>query len=140
MSFAEAVKPAEAVIALYKRIPLSALPDFTDGQLNAIQGQANADYSYFKQILDFDATASGAATTRTNLLDQLRVRRDQLFVSVWPRHLDLRGMAPDHRVYGERGGDDREGSDDASRALAVRGCPRHLVRPAHGRDVRATRL
>lgn len=83
MSFADAVKPAEAVIALYKRIPLSALSDFTDSQLGLIQGQANADYSYFKQILDFDATASGAATTRTNLLDQLRVRRDQLFEQIW---------------------------------------------------------
>lgn len=83
MSFADAVKPAEAIIALYKRIPLSALADFTDGQLNAIQAQSNADFSYFKQILDFDATASGAASTRTNLLDQLRVRRDQLFEQVW---------------------------------------------------------
>ena len=83
MSFADAVKPVEAIIALYKRIPLSALDDFTDGQLNSIQAQSNADFSYFKQILDFDATASGAASTRTNLLDQLRVRRDQLFEQVW---------------------------------------------------------
>lgn len=83
MSFSDAVKPAEAIIAVYKRIPLSALPDFADGQLNAILAQANADFSVFKQILDFDATASGAATTRTNLLDQLRVRRDQLFEQVW---------------------------------------------------------
>ena len=67
MSFADAVKPVEAIIALYKRIPLSALDDFTDGQLNSIQAQSNADFSYFKQILDFDATASGAASTRTNL-------------------------------------------------------------------------
>ena len=83
MSFSDAVKPAEAIIAVYKRIPLSALADFADAQLNAIQTQANADFSVFKQILDFDATSSGAATTRTNLLDQLRVRRDQLFEQVW---------------------------------------------------------
>jgi hypothetical protein len=83
MSFSDAVKPAEAIIAVYKRIPLSALPDFADGQLNAIHAQANADFSVFKQILDFDATSSGAAITRTNLLDQIRVRRDQLFEQVW---------------------------------------------------------
>lgn len=83
MSFSDAVKPAEAIIAVYKRIPLSALTDFADGQLNAIHTQANADFSVFKQILDFDATGSGAASTRTNLLEQLRVRRDQLFEQVW---------------------------------------------------------
>lgn len=83
MSFFEAVKPAEAIIAVYKRIPLSALPDFADSQLNAIQTHANADFSIFKQILDFDATASGAAGTRTSLLEQIRVRRDQLFEQVW---------------------------------------------------------
>jgi len=83
MSFAEAVKPAAAVIAVYTRIPLSALPDFSDGQLSVIQSQANADFSVFNQILEFNATASDAAGTRTNLLTQLRGRRDQLFEQVW---------------------------------------------------------
>ena len=83
MSFAEAVKPAEAIIVVYKRIPLSALSDFADGQLNAIQAQANADFSVFKQILEFNAAAPDAAGTRTNLLAQLKVRRDQLFEQVW---------------------------------------------------------
>ena len=91
MSFADAVKPAEAIVALYRRIPLSALPDFADAQLNVIQAQSNADFSYFKQILDFDATASGAASTRASLLEQLRVRRDQLFEQVW--HFVAYGVA-----------------------------------------------
>lgn len=83
MSFAEAVKPAEAIVAVYKRIPLSALSDFTDSQLNVIQTQANADYSVFKQMLDFNAAAADAASTRTNLLATLGLRRDQLFDHVW---------------------------------------------------------
>jgi len=83
MSFAEAVKPAEAIIAVYKRIPLSSLPDFTDNQLNAIDSQANGDFSVFKQILDFNAVASDAVNTRTSMLAQIKVRRDQLFESVW---------------------------------------------------------
>jgi hypothetical protein len=83
MSFVGAIKPAETIIAVYKRIPLSALSDFTDTQLNVIQSQANADFSVFKQILDFDATAADAAGTRTSLLANLGVRRDQLFDQVW---------------------------------------------------------
>ncbi len=83
MSFAEAVKPADAIIAVYKRIPLSSLTDFADSQLNAIHNQANADFNVFKQILDFSATTNDASGVRTNLLAQLKVRRDQLFEQVW---------------------------------------------------------
>lgn len=83
MNFADAVKPAEAIIALYKRIPMSALPDFTDGQLNAIQAQANADYNVFKQILDFNAASNDAVGTRTTILNNIKVRRDQLFDQLW---------------------------------------------------------
>jgi hypothetical protein len=83
MNFAEAVKPAEAIIAIYKRIPMSALPDFTDGQLNAILAQANADYNVFKQILDFNAASGDAVGTRSNILTNIKARRDQLFDQLW---------------------------------------------------------
>lgn len=83
MSFVDAVKPAEALIAIYKRIPITALDDFSDTQLNAINGQAQADYNVFKQILDFQATANDAANVRTNILNTLQLRRDKLFDQVW---------------------------------------------------------
>jgi hypothetical protein len=83
MNFADAVKPAEAIIAVYKRIPISALADFTDTQLNAILAQANADYNLFKQILDFNAASSDAVSTRTNILATIKVRRDQVFDQLW---------------------------------------------------------
>lgn len=83
MNFAEAVKPAEAIIAVYKRIPMSALPDFTDGQLNAILAQANSDYNVFKQILDFNAASGDAVGTRNNILANIKIRRDQLFDQLW---------------------------------------------------------
>lgn len=83
MNFAEAVKPAEAIIAVYKRIPMSALPDFTDGQLNTILAQANADYSVFKQILEFNAASADAVGTRTNIVANIKVRRDQVFDQLW---------------------------------------------------------
>ena len=83
MNFAEAVKPAETIVAIYKRIPMSALPDFTDGQLNAILAQANADYNVFKQILDFNAASGDAVGTRSNILTNIKARRDQLFDQLW---------------------------------------------------------
>lgn len=83
MNFAEAVKHAEAIIAVYKRIPMSALPDFTDTQLNIILAQANADYSVFKEILDFNFASSDAVGTRTNILNNIQIRRDQLFDQLW---------------------------------------------------------
>ena len=83
MNFSEAVAPATALINIYKRIPLTAFEDFSDTQLNVISKQAMADFNVFKQILDFDATASDASTTRTSIITTLKTRRDQLFDLLW---------------------------------------------------------
>lgn len=83
MSFVEAVRHASAVIDVYKRIPVTALDDFTDNQLGVIKGQADADFNVFKQILDFDATENNASNIRRQLHVNLESRRDQLFDQLW---------------------------------------------------------
>lgn len=83
MNFTAAVEPAQAVIAIYRRIPASALSDFTDSHLNLILGQANADYNLFKQILDFNPTSGDPNSTRKSLLSSIKTRRDELFNQLW---------------------------------------------------------
>jgi hypothetical protein len=83
MSFSEAVIPAEAIIAIYKRIPLTTLEDFTDTHLNAIKTQAQSDLNVFKQILEFNAQTADASNTRANILNTIKKRRDQLFDQLW---------------------------------------------------------
>lgn len=83
MSFLDAIASAGAIVDLYKRISLTALQDFSDTQLNLIKGQAQADFNVFQQILSFDATTDNAATTRTQLIVAMKVRRDQLFDQIW---------------------------------------------------------
>lgn len=83
MSFSEAVQPAAALIDIYKRIPITALEDFSDTQLNAIAAQANADFNVFQQMLDFNVQAADAATIRTGILSTVKARRDQLFDQLW---------------------------------------------------------
>lgn len=83
MHFADAVPHAEEIIAVYKRIPITALSDFTDSQLNTIKAAADSDYNLFKQILDFNAASREAVGTRTNILQTVAVRRDQLFDQLW---------------------------------------------------------
>lgn len=83
MNFSEAVAPSQALVDIYRRIPMTALDDFSDTQLNAIGQQAKADFNVFKQILEFNATTADAANTRTNIINTLRTRRDQLFDQLW---------------------------------------------------------
>jgi hypothetical protein len=83
MSFSEAVPPAKALINIYKQIPLTALEDFSDTQLNVITQQTQSDFNIFKQILDFNIQETNAATTRTQILSTLQNRRDQLFDQLW---------------------------------------------------------
>lgn len=83
MSFSEAVPYAESIVSLYSRISLTSLDDFTATQLNVIKGQAQSDYNVFDQILGFDATASNAAATRSQIIANMKARRDQLFDQMW---------------------------------------------------------
>lgn len=83
MSFVDVVPYAAAVVDVYKRIPITALSDFTDNQLNAVIAQANADFNTFKQILDFDATTNNASTVRRQLINGMQSRRDQVFDQLW---------------------------------------------------------
>lgn len=84
LSFAEAVKPAQAVIDVYKRIPMTALADFTDEQLAAIKNQANADYQTFDTMLKFDPAKEGnPAQKRQELITHLQARRDAVFHQLW---------------------------------------------------------
>jgi hypothetical protein len=82
-SFVDAVKPAQDVIDLYKRIPITALSDFTDEQLNAIKGQANADFQIFDTILKFDPKTDGTAQRRQEIINQVQGRRDAVFRELW---------------------------------------------------------
>lgn len=83
MNFKEGVKPAQVLVDIYKRVPLTALEDFTDAQLNTIKGQAQSDYNLFKSILEFNETAPDAFNTRRNHINTLNTRRDQLFSELW---------------------------------------------------------
>lgn len=83
LNFADAVPLAGALVDIYRRLPIASLDDFSDGQLNAITKQAQADYNQFKRILDFSATSPNAADTRNGMINALQTRRDQLFDQVW---------------------------------------------------------
>jgi hypothetical protein len=82
MNFSEAVSPSQALVDIYRRIPLTALDDFSDGQLNTIGQQAKADFNVFKQFLS-STLLRRAANTRTNIVNTLKTRRDQLFDQLW---------------------------------------------------------
>jgi hypothetical protein len=82
-SFVDAVKPAQDVVDLYKRIPITALSDFTDEQLNSIKGQANADFQIFDTILKFDPKTDGTAQRRQGIINQVQGRRDAVFKELW---------------------------------------------------------
>lgn len=53
LSFAEAVEPAKKLIGLYSRVSLTALDDFPEAELKALETHANADFSHLNNILEF---------------------------------------------------------------------------------------
>ncbi|UGB37695.1 hypothetical protein [Frateuria soli] len=83
MNFDAAVAPAERVVGLYKRIPVSILPDLIDSQLQVIKSQADSGYNLFKQMLDFSNEQNNAAGVRSSLLEQANKAYDLAFASLW---------------------------------------------------------
>lgn len=82
MNFADAVPYAERLLKVYKGVPLSILDDLTDGQLNQIRNQADADYSRFDQIMKFDN--SGTSGQRSALIDSIKASYDSTFGVLFP--------------------------------------------------------
>jgi len=52
--FADAIKPANKLIQLYKQLSLTVLEDLPDNLLEGIKRQADADFNKFQQALNFD--------------------------------------------------------------------------------------
>lgn len=83
LSFLNVVKHAQALVDVYKRIPMAALADFTDDQLIAIKSQANADFQLFDTILKFDPAQGNPVQQRLELITQVTSRRDAVFQQLW---------------------------------------------------------
>jgi hypothetical protein len=69
--FSGAVEPATRLIELFRRLPISALEDFAQTQLDQVKKQADSCYNIFEQILNFQATQDNASSTRQSLISQL---------------------------------------------------------------------
>lgn len=83
LSFEDAVKPAQRLIDLFKRIPISILGDLVDQQLQSIKSLADAEYNRFKQILDFSADQNNAYQTRNTLIQQVAGSYNSVFPQLW---------------------------------------------------------
>lgn len=83
MNFADIVPEAERLIEVYKRIQVSILEDLTEEQLMQIKTQSDADWNTFGQILNFKTAQSDAVSVQTQLKNNIKARRDQVFYNLW---------------------------------------------------------
>ena len=83
-TFEDAVEPAQELISLFKRIPVSALAEFPDALLTQIKQQADQVNQLFSQILGFDETQGDATNQRTNLIQTLRDQYGAIFNQLYP--------------------------------------------------------
>lgn len=83
LSFQDAVKPAQKLIDVFKRIPISILGDLVDSQLQSIKALADAEYNRFKQILDFSADQNSAYQNRNALIQQVVESYNSVFPQLW---------------------------------------------------------
>lgn len=84
MAFFDAVVPANRLINLFRKIPVSSLEEFPEGQQEVIQSQAKAAYSLFSQILNYKMTVSDPEGTKVQFIAQLSGAFQPAFSILFP--------------------------------------------------------
>jgi len=79
LNFEEVVEPAKRLVELYKRLSPTALEDFPLSGLQGILNQANSDFNFFNQILEFNSTVNNTAQQRLQLIQQVENAYDPTF-------------------------------------------------------------
>ena len=84
MSFESAEEPARRMVELFSRIPPEAITEFPFQQIQLLQQQAKAAYSFFDQILAFKVSSGDPETNRHQLVDQLMAAHQPAFNQLYP--------------------------------------------------------
>ena len=82
--FSSAVGPAQRLISLFSRLPVSGLEVFASNELVAIQNVADSVYHSFEQILGFDPQTADSATKREALISGLVSQYQSVFSQLHP--------------------------------------------------------
>jgi hypothetical protein len=83
-NFSLAVPLADRLIGLFLQFPEQYLEDLPPNHFNVIRSQADATFSYFDQILKFDAKAPEAYNSRQGLLTSLENHYETVFNAMAP--------------------------------------------------------
>ena len=83
-AFKDAVGPANRLISLFAKVPVQALPEFADQQLQILESQSAQIYNLFEQVLKFDPEISNAPATRDNLIQQIASQYESVFTALHP--------------------------------------------------------
>ena len=84
--FADAIKPANKLIQLYKQLSLTVLEDLPDNLLDGIKRQADADFNKFQQALNFDPANvqnQNPATARDAIINNITSAYTPAFNVLW---------------------------------------------------------
>ncbi|MBY4895130.1 hypothetical protein KUL25_20405 [Rhodobacteraceae bacterium N5(2021)] len=83
-SFEPAVEPARRLIALFKKIPTSALNEFPEQPLSKIQSASKSVFNIFESILSFNSRSPEAESQHTNLISELEAAYQPNFTNLFP--------------------------------------------------------
>ncbi|MBL4730995.1 MAG: hypothetical protein JKY82_00070 [Rhizobiaceae bacterium] len=82
--FKDAVPHAQRLIELFQKIPLDALNEFPDQQLNVLKQQADSTFSLFEQIAQFDVKQQNAASVQQSIINKIEGSYQAIFNQLMP--------------------------------------------------------
>ncbi|MRX33840.1 hypothetical protein [Aminobacter sp. MDW-2] len=83
-NFSEAIEPAERLVGLFKQIPAQYLGELPESKIEVIRSTADATFSLFQQVDQFDPKQTDSFAKRTTLIDTIKAQYDPLFSQLSP--------------------------------------------------------
>ncbi|MBW1615626.1 MAG: hypothetical protein JRJ49_03635 [Deltaproteobacteria bacterium] len=84
LNFNDAVKPANLLIDLYKRLSVKALQDFPDEVLNKIISNADHHYKLFSDVVNFNIEQNAPRDARKNIINKINAAYASAFNLLHP--------------------------------------------------------
>ena len=84
LSLKSAIEPAEKLINLFQKIPVSTLSEFADRHLNSIKQSADQVYALFNQAEEFNTQVENPSAHREQIIQGIRNEYDPVFTVLFP--------------------------------------------------------
>lgn len=116
-AFHSAVEPANRLISLFRLLPVGALDQFPENELNVIQSLCDVTFNIFSEVLEFDIDAGDNKQRQSALTNKISDQYQRIFSQIYPLVAYSTARTVDFNKLDEQGRAAVQGVKDQSKLI-----------------------